>query len=273
MNFLSTFLSFKKDTLKLMLATSFVLLISGVHSQEPENDLQVVALTNPEKSGILEMQVYDGHINIVGHEGKNVLIEIKKGFEMLPDSSKAPYKDKPKNAIKLNVEEHNNRVVIASKNDKDMRYIIKVPKKFDLDLNARSGDITVENVMGEMVVSNKNGAVSLLNVRGTVVADALNKDITVDFLSVTENADMAFTSLNGDLNISFPKNIKADILALSEEGQTHIGLDVDSKDVNEKMVTNEDKNGESIIGTINGGGGKFVFRTVYGNIRIETNQR
>ena len=68
------------------------------------------------------------------------------------------------------------------------------------------GEILVENIEGELTVSNTNGGITLNNVAGTVNAGTTNGSVRASMTRVTADKDMAFTSLNGTVDVTLPPN-------------------------------------------------------------------
>mgnify|MGYP000032370584 CR=1 FL=1 len=101
------------------------------------------------------------------------------------------------------MEELKNTVLIRTWPNGTVDFSIKVPRNFNLNIKAiNNGDIYVEDVSGEFEVSNVNGSITMENISGPVLADAMNKDIKIDFRSVGDG-HMAFSNFNGDIDISF----------------------------------------------------------------------
>ena len=85
---------------------------------------------------------------------------------------------------------------------------------------------------------------------------------------------MAFTSLNGNLDVTFPSDYKADVKARTENGNVYTDFEMNqrtSADVDQKRnskgvykVTVD----KWISGEINGGGPEILFKTLNGNVII-----
>ncbi len=130
-----------------------------------------------------------------------------------------------------------------------------------------------------MDISNTNGRITLKDISGSVSADALNKDITVNFIKVTPDVAMAFSSLNGDIDITFPKTIKADIKVKSDRGEIYTDFDLKAKPSKAKVTKGESSKGNAyrvkvekwIVGSINGGGAEILFKNFNGDVIIRSN--
>lgn len=277
-----------------------ILLVSVVGSgfgQEPIIDRVSVAFSDPSKPGTLEVGLVSGGITVTGYDGKEVTIEaVARTKKLSTDrvfgrttkitSEKSDVENKAKGMQKiqvtttgLSVEEENNAMEISVESWKRaIDLTIKVPIKTSLNLSCvNNGNISVENVEGDIEVNNTNGAISLKNISGSVVAHALNKDVVVSFNRVNPNKNMSFTSLNGDIDITFPNNLKATVKLKSTHGDIYSDFDISQQEV-VKDYLKEDKRKEGgkyrisfesgIQVKINGGGPEITFKTFNGDVFI-----
>jgi len=155
--------------------------------------------------------------------------------------------------------------------------VIQVPVETSLDLNTlNGGHITVENISGEIVAENLNGAVTLTNVSGSVVANSNNGKITATLNRVTPNKNMSFCTMNGNVEVTLPADVKANVKMRSDNGDIFTDFDVKITPASKTTVEDNRKNGgryrvrvdKTIEGTINGGGPEIQFRTFNGRIVI-----
>jgi DUF4097 and DUF4098 domain-containing protein YvlB len=178
----------------------------------------------------------------------------------------------------FSVEEENNEVRIST--DSYMRAVdlaISVPVHTSLKLSAvNSGDIVVTGVDGELDVNDVNGSVTLNNVSGSAVAHALNGRVLVTFTRINQKP-MAFSSLNGDIDVTFPADLKANLSLKSDRGEIFSDFDVQVQ-ASAPQQTVEDGRGhggkyrvridKTVHGTINGGGPELQFTNFNGGIYI-----
>jgi DUF4097 and DUF4098 domain-containing protein YvlB len=139
------------------------------------------------------------------------------------------------------------------------------------------GSITVNGVDGELDVDNVNGPVTLKNISGSAVAHALNDKVLVTFLRVDAQKPMAFSSLNGDIDVTFPPDLKANVSMRTDNGEVFSDFDVQLQ-ANTPRQTVEDNRAQggryrvrvdkTVRGTINGGGPEIQFKDFNGNIYI-----
>jgi len=247
---------------------------SGLFSQTDQK--LNIPLSNPGSQGHLKIGLIYGSITINAHSGNEVIIETKGRAKKADHKIMNGLKKISNSSGGFSVEEDNNKVTIKSTpNTNKMDFYITVPSNFSLKLSAvNNGNIFVKGVNGDMEISNTNGSITLENIGGSVIADALNRDIIVTFDSVSKDAPMAFTSLNGNLDVTFPSNFKSDIKARTENGNIYTDFEMNQKSTSD---INKSRNSNGIYkvtvdkwvsGEINGGGPEMLFKTLNGNILI-----
>jgi DUF4097 and DUF4098 domain-containing protein YvlB len=184
----------------------------------------------------------------------------------------------PINTTGLDVSEESNHVDIgAASTQRTIDLTISVPVHSSLSLHTvNDGDISVSNVDGELDVNDVNGSVTLSGVSGTVVAHALNGKVLVTFNRVNPGKPMAFSSLNGDIDVTFPADLKANLVISSDRGEVFSDFDVAlSPRAPQEVPPARSEDGryrvkidKTVRGAINGGGQEIQFRNFNGNIYI-----
>lgn len=257
----------------------FLFLAVGLSAQSEKGQQIIIPLSEPGEAGRLKISLLHGSITVVAHQGKDVIIETTNRISSKSQKTRGGLRKISDTSLEFSVEEYNNKVVVKSKKvSKVMHFLIKVPVHFSLNLRVtNSGDINVNGVTGEFEVSNLNGAIRLIDISGSVIADALNKDIVVTFKDAQENMPMAFTSLNGDLDITFPKGFKAAIKAKTDNGEMFTDFDIN---ITQKYTQKSSRTSSGvykvnvdkwITGAINGGGAELLFKTMNGDILLRSN--
>lgn len=259
-----------------------VVLVFSFTLNAQERETHKIPLSNPNEAGKLVWNVIDGSIIVSGHDGNEVTVTA------IGRSKSSSWKDKSKNGLKkiennslsYRVEEINNTVYIKYSPGKSViDFEVKVPKNFSLDLKTiNKGSILVDNVDGTHEVSNTNGKITMTNVGGSVIADALNKDVNIGFRKIDNDATMMFSSLNGDIDISFPLDLRANVMARSDNGNVYTDFEI-AIDKSKRNVKTSNKSGvyqvkreKGISGIINGGGAEMTFKTLNGDILIRSNE-
>ncbi len=249
-------------------------------AQEESVELFSVPLSNPESEGKLIVEQLAGSINVEAYNGKEVIVKASFG------NKKAHYKEDEKSglkrientSLKISAEEKNNVVQIINEQwNKVTNLEIKIPSNFSLKLGTvNNGNITVKGIRGEMEISNVNGEITLEDVSGSASADTVNGDIKATFQTVTADSGMAFSSLNGDLDVTFPDTLKANLKLKTDQG--NIFTDFEMTVDNQKSVVKSDRPSGTykvqieqwVNGKINGGGPEMLFKTFNGDITIRS---
>ena len=79
---------------------------------------------------------------------------------------------------------------------------------------------------GELEISNVNGAIQAHGRGGSAVANTVNGNLTATFKGVTPGTPMAFSTLNGKVDVTFPANVKAALKMKSDRGEVYSDFDV-----------------------------------------------
>ena len=263
------------------------------YAQDAKTDRAVVPLTDPAKPALIKADVLMGGIIVKGYDGKEVIVEAKVRERSLVevDEEDDEDEDDKDRAAKiagmkklgvvstgLEVEESNNVVSISAESWKyAVDITIQVPRASSLELHSTNdGDIVVENVSGEIEVENVNGSNTLKNISGNAVVNTVNGDVTVTMTRVTPNKPMSFSSMNGDVDVTLPADIKANVKMKSQQGEIYSDFDITLKPVPQK-AEGVSKSGKGkyrisfdrfMTGAIGGGGPEFTFNTFNGDIYI-----
>jgi Putative adhesin len=236
-----------------------------------------VTLSDPARPALVKASLVNGGITVKAYDGKEVIVEARaRNHEST--RSDTNMKRIIVSSTGLSIEEENNEVRIST--DSVMRPIdltISVPVHTSLKLSAvNSGDIVVTGVDGELDVNDVNGSVTLNNVSGSAVAHALNGRLLATFARVNQKP-MAFSSLNGDIDVTFPADLKANLSLTSDRGEILSDFDVQIQpSAPQQTVEDGRKNGgkyrvridKTVHGTINGGGPELQFTNFNGGIYI-----
>jgi DUF4097 and DUF4098 domain-containing protein YvlB len=236
-----------------------------------------VTLSDPSRPALVRASLVNGGITVKAYDGKEVIVEARARNHESPRSD-TNMKRIIVSSTGLSVEEESNEVRIST--DSVMRPVdlsISVPVHTSLKLSAvNSGDIVVTGVDGELDVNEVNGSVTLNSVSGSAVAHALNGRLLATFARVNQKP-MAFSSLNGDIDVTFPADLKANLSLKTDRGEILTDFDVQVQTTPvQQTVEDGRKNGgryrvkidKTVHGTINGGGPELQFTNFNGGIYI-----
>ena len=260
-------------TMALALATG-----PSVWAQDNTDKPITVSFSDPSKPGTLKVHLMQGAITVKAYNGKEVIIQ-SRGRTSTNKGRRSPEEIQGLHRLDvsvggLTVEEANNVMEISAGIMNSVDLEIQLPTKTNLNLSTlNGGGIVVEGVDGDIDVNNNNGKVTLNDVSGTVLAHSLNGDVRASLKRVTADKPMSFTSLNGDVDVTLPADLKANVKLRTDNGDVYTDFDVKIQPRSAPVV--ERSNGHyrvqtdrNILGTINGGGPDFVLQTSNGKVFI-----
>lgn len=272
----------QRQQLRLMITAAAMLAMTFLAPRaeaQSGGDKVSVNLSDPSRPGFVKVGMVNGSIIVKGYDGKQVIVEARnRNQERERDTSSGGLKRLNISTTGLSVEEENNEVRVSTESyARTIDITISVPTHSSLKLSAvNDGEIVVTGVDGEMDVNNVNGPVTLNNVSGSAVAHALNGKLTATFLRVNQKP-MAFSSLNGDIDVTLPADVKTNVSIKSDRGDVFSDFDVQLQTSPPQPVIEDGrKDGgkyrvridKTVHGTINGGGPEYQFTNFNGGIYI-----
>ncbi|MDX2306182.1 MAG: DUF4097 family beta strand repeat-containing protein [Microscillaceae bacterium] len=169
------------------------------------------SFANPTVPGTLVIENYEGDIQIMGYQGRDVLIEARLQPGNQTQSAFSLEQDRP-----FTLEEKNNTMSIQAKPSfyglsPHIDFKVKVPEKTTIKVKIlKAGNLETSRTSRLVEVDNQNGFVTLTELRGWAIVNTVNGDIKANFSEVIDNKTMSFISLNGDIYLDLPKDLKAD---------------------------------------------------------------
>jgi len=235
-----------------------------------------ITLSDPSRPALVKAELIQGGITVKAYDGKEVIVEARNrdsgGFDGGP-------KRVVISSTGLSVEEENNEVHINTESHiRAIDLSISVPVHTSLHLRAvNEGDIVVSGVNGDIDVDDVNGSVTLNNISGSAVAHALNGKLLVTFKSINPQKSMAFSSLNGDIDVTFPADLKANVSLRSDMGDVFSDFDIQMKTAAAQPIVEDNRKeggkyrvkiDKTVRGMIGGGGPEMQFTNFNGGIYI-----
>ena len=270
------------------IAMSFIaatILVTGAHAQQEPKQVQqgstqqmVVPLSDPGKPCKLHVNALYGSIKVIGYEGKEVVVDVEseKNHESSGNSGGSGMRRIGGGGAEVTATEDNNSVEINTGLSHVRLITIKVPQNTaQVKLSTvNDGNITATNIGGDLEITNVNGWIHLEQISGSAVANTVNGDVIVVFKTVDPKAAMAFSTLNGKVDVTFPADLKAKIKLKAEQGDIYSDFDVEV----DKGHSNIEKNTEDhmyrinidgwVYGSINGGGPEMMMKTTNGSVYL-----
>ena len=261
---------------------------------ENQPDKLTVQLSDPSRPATLRVGILSGSIFVQGGPGKEVIVETRVRKEKNPGEEEDEGDDEdsqrrrpskkglrlvPNSTSGLTIEEEDNEVVVSTgwrAGSRTLEMHIQVPTNCSMKLSTvNDGDIEVSDVVGDLEINNTNGPVTLNRISGSVVAHALNEPVIVTFVKVNPQKSMSFSSLNGDVDVTFPADIKATLSMKAEQGEIYSDFDLDLEKTTSKVEEKGKEKGRykvsierALKAKVNGGGQEILFKNYNGNIYI-----
>ena len=155
-----------------------------------------------------------------------------------------------------------------------VNFEIEVPLRTNVKLSTVLGNVSVMGVDGVLEVNSMNGDLSLTSVAGSVVAHTVNGGVTSVLTRADAQAPMAFTTLNGNVDVTFPATIKANLKLRTDNGDVFTDFDIPSGAQRSAQSTRQ-VNGRSrfeveraILASLNGGGPDIELRSFNGRVYL-----
>ena len=234
-----------------------------------------IPLSNPGQDGELSVELIRGSITVQGYKGREVVIQTDAPNRKGTPESRDGMRRISSQGFDLEATEDNNRVRVKVRTpNKRVNLMIQVPTNFSVSARTvNNGHLRIENVAGEVEANNVNGGIYLENLSGSAVANTVNGRLEASFDRVTPDTPMAFTSLNGDVDVTFPANTKMTVKMKTLNGEIYTDFDLTIS--RRGNIDKSDRNGiyrvkinNEITGDINGGGPTIQLKNHNGNIYV-----
>lgn len=237
-----------------------------------------VPLTDPGRPAVLKVSTINGSLTVEGYAGREVSIETAgrgEDAEGKPRRGADGMRRIPNLGQGLTVDEENNVVRVEARSPSqggDLR--IQVPFHCSLHLSAvNGGEIRVRGVEGEIELSHVNGGIEARDVAGSVVAHTTNGNVKVVLRRVVADQPMAFSTLNGDVDVTFPAGLKANVRVRSDRGEIYSDFPIAAQGHAVAKETHQEGKRHIEVeremqGAIGGGGPEILFKTFNGDIFI-----
>jgi len=189
------------------------------------------------------------------------------GMKVLSGSSSGLEIEEEANVVQINVQ--------SWKAATDL--VIQVPVATSLEVRSTmDGAVLVEGVSGEIDINNINGPVTLKNVSGNTLVHTVNGNIEVTLARVAADKPLSFSTMNGDIDVTLPGDVKANLKMKSEQGEIYTDFDINmTRQATKSEAAEKTERGKfritfdkSLYGLVNGGGQEISFNTFTGDIYI-----
>jgi flagellar basal body rod protein FlgF len=138
-------------------------------------------------------------------------------------------------------------------------YVVMVPRRFDLELDANNGSLSVDGVSGKLDLSTTNGSVTLNDVGGDVHARTQNGSLNVQLAGKSWDGEgLDAVTQNGSVRLAVPDAYAATLETGTVNGR--INTDI--------PITVQGRISRQLSVPLNGGGRTIRAMTTNGSVRI-----
>ena len=273
-------------TLPFLRSIALFAVTATLAAQDPTTPPQRITLpfSDASRPKSLNVNLPMGSLTITGYDGNDAIIEYSArgndAHRKARQDSAPPGMhrlDQPANEIEAT--EENNVIRVRGGIWGRSNIEIKIPKQTTLDLKTLNGSISVQGISGEMAIDAMNGRINVQDASGPVVAHAMNGRITASLTQVSGVKASSFSSMNGDIEVSLPADLKARLKMKTDHGEIYTDFDVklDASATPPAAAAGESgkkgamvalRTDRTMYGTINGGGPEMQFVTYNGRIVI-----
>ncbi len=264
---------FKQLSASIVISIAFTVTACGSMHSTSDDDLQLIQektfTISPEKKLLVDLS--SGDVTVTYWDKSEVHIKIfgnEKAFDKMN--------------FTLNGDEESVEVFGEKKSSTsswfsniNVKVEIKVPSKFNLDINTAGGDIKcggitgraqlhtsggdvwVDKCSGNIDVSTSGGDVFLFCSDSFIEAETSGGDINLEYAG--ENKGIDLSTSGGDIDIKLPENFRSSIDLSTSGGDVSCSLN---------MSNIKKSYGSSLSGDINGGGEKLNAHTSGGDITV-----
>lgn len=219
--------------------------------------------------GTLYLESDSGSVDVESHNKETVEISVKKKGSAV-DNFKVSFKQDGRDVYVEGEKERGSMF-----NYGGVRFIVKVPEKYNVDLDTGGGSIKLADLDGKVDLHTSGGSISMGQIKGDVNAKTSGGSIRVEevagnikahtsggsikaVISKQPTDDCKLTTSGGSITAYLLPSIKVDLSASTSGGRVRSDFQVDGS-VSKK----------SIKGEINGGGPDLILRTSGGSVSIK----
>jgi DUF4097 and DUF4098 domain-containing protein YvlB len=146
-------------------------------------------------------------------------------------------------------------------NDASMDFEVSVPTNLQVSASSVSGDVSITGAQGDVRATSVSGDVKMLDLHASSVdAHSVSGDVEVRVNQLTGRGDLKFQTVSGDVTLSLPSQLDADISMSTVSGDLDSDFPI--------TLSNGRMNRRRIEAQIGKGGRRLDLETVSGDVRI-----
>lgn len=243
-----------------------VLLIAGTPHAAANEEIRTF---NVNSGGTLYVDSDAGSIDVESHNSDTVTVEVQRRSVGMDD-------------FKVEMEQDGNDVKIAGERvsrwsgwNTNVRFLVKVPSNYNVDLNTGGGSIDIQDLTGKVDAFTSGGSIELGQIRGDVDVKTSGGSIRVEevagnidantsggsikaVISEQPTKDCRLKTSGGSVTAYLKPSIAVNLNASTSGGRVRSDFTVDGTVKKSK-----------IRGTINGGGPELYLKTSGGSVNIK----
>lgn len=243
-----------------MITLMFCLAIPTSWGQEYIHSLDGIEWVKIESKGRIVVKTHASKQLLIKSNYENKVSEKTKGLELIGTG-------KDNTSIGFYVmEEENNLIVSNLRHANSPTVEIYLPSDQNISVQSTAfNDIEISGFSKEIEASSKRqGNITITDVSGPITANSNNGFITVVFEAVSQSSPISLTTATGDLDVTIPKDTRANVSLNSTMGEiyTNFKLTIPDKDGLKTISA------QKVKGFINKGGVQIQLNSVTGNIYL-----
>jgi hypothetical protein len=209
----------------------------------------------------------NGALVTVSNINGTIVVEASDGPEAELTVTKRGGSEQDREAAQVKFFSDNGRLSLRtelprSSNNLEVRYELKLPRELGrVEINSTNGNVSISDITGLIVAGSTNGKIDLSDVTGVASVKTTNGNISAELSEVPPDRPMEFSSVNGNIEVTF----NSDLNALLSASTTHGSIRLDEEfriPVQKQMV------GQQATGRIGLGGPALSVKTVNGSIKL-----
>ena len=222
-----------------------------------------IPLSNPGEPGLLEIDIYNAAIIVVGNDKEHATLTIRDRRLLKNMRFGAP-------DFLYDIVETDNHITIVNQGEsapriKGIALELQVPRNFSVKLSTYFGpSLEVAGLQGELEVEGYFTDLVLKDLQQNVVASTRDGKVEAVFDQVTESSIIFISNYKGDTEIQLPQDTRATLLMDNHFGsfKSDFRLGLDTRPGR--------KDSELIRRTVNGGGPEIKLVNYFGDIFIRS---
>lgn len=197
------------------------LAVAGLTAARAEDGVTNLKFSDPSKPGTLRVSLGHGNIRINGTDATEVSVK---------SNARAVSKAKTKDGLRVltaassfGLGEKDNVIVLDAISEgfkgNGSDFTVTVPRNTRVMVqSAWGGDVTCNDISGDLEIKNTNGSVRLDGVRGGVLVETTNGDIRANIAELRADKPLSFTSMNSEILLRVPNQSKANVRLRTQNG-------------------------------------------------------